>query len=82
MTAPQRHKRARALPPPTARLLRRVEAAAYVGLSPTSFDRAVEDGVMPGPKRVYRTIRGWDVLALDRAIDALPGGDADVNPWD
>lgn len=68
--------------PPTARGLCRVEAAAYVGVGPSTFDRLVGEKKMPVPKRVYsRTI--WDVRALDRAFDALDSGDSsDHNPWD
>lgn len=80
-TATRQH---RVLPPPTARLLSRVEGAAYAGVSPSTFDRMVADGMMPGPKRVYGRVL-WDVRALDAAIDALPGGDDSpqaANPWD
>lgn len=80
--------RHRVLPPPCARLLSRVEAAAYVGVSPTTFDRMMADGFMPGPKRIYARVL-WDVRALDAAIDCLPGegnsSDAvssDSNEWD
>ena len=67
MNAPARH---RALPPPTARLLSRPEAAAYAGVSPSTFDKMQADGMMPGPLRVYgRTL--WDVRALDSSIDCL-----------
>lgn len=69
--------------PPSRRGLSRVEAAGYVGVSPTTFDKLVKDGMMPNPKRVLsRTI--WDVRALDLAFDALPGDDAvpETNDWD
>ena len=58
----------------------RVEAADYIGVSPSLFDTMVRDGRMPGPKLINtRTI--WDRLALDRAFEALPDRDA-TNPWD
>jgi hypothetical protein len=58
----------------------RVEAADYVGVSPSLFDNMVRDGRMPGPKLINtRTV--WDRLALDRAFEALPDRDA-ANPWD
>lgn len=67
----------RSLPP---RGLRREEAAAYVGVSPTLFDEMVRDGRMPPPKRINsRTV--WDIRKLDNAFDALPG-DEEKNPWD
>jgi hypothetical protein len=55
------------LPP---RGLSRVEAAAYIGVSPSLFDQLVQDGRMPVPLRVNtRTI--WDRRRLDLAFDAL-----------
>lgn len=65
------------LPP---RGLSRVEAAAYIGISPSLFDELVKDGRMPKPKRVNsRTI--WDRLQVERAFEALPGGTSD-DEWD
>lgn len=65
--------------------LQRVEAAVYVGISPTKFDELVADGRMPRPKRIDGR-RVWDIRALDVAYDALPDeegkGDAGRNPWD
>jgi predicted DNA-binding transcriptional regulator AlpA len=67
------------LPP---RGLSRVEAAAYVGISPSLFDMMIKDGRMPGPKRINsRAV--WDRIKLDLAFDALPENDASLlNPWD
>jgi predicted DNA-binding transcriptional regulator AlpA len=60
--------------------LSRVDAASYVGISPSLFDQMVKDGRMPPPKRINaRTI--WDRKQLDSAFDGLPEGD-DANPWD
>lgn len=76
--------RTMALPLPFCRMLNRAEAAAYTGVSPSTFDRMIADRMMPGPKRIYRRVL-WDVRALDSAIDALPGGamdDGEVNDWD
>jgi hypothetical protein len=57
-----------------------VEAAAYIGVSPTKFDELVRDGRMPMPKRIdARTI--WDHKKLDAAFEALPDGNPDGNPW-
>jgi len=59
------------LPP---RGLSRIEAADYVGVSPSLFDTMVTDGRMPGPKLINsRTV--WDRFALDRAFDQLPNRD-------
>jgi predicted DNA-binding transcriptional regulator AlpA len=78
MTAPSR--RADPLPAGlTPRGLSRVEAAAYVGVSPTKFDELVKDGRMPKPKRIdARTI--WDRKQVDVAFEALPD-ERDRNPW-
>ena len=58
----------------------RVQAAAYVGVSPTLFDEMVQDGRMPQPKRI-NSRRVWDRRQLDEAFEALPNKD-DPNPWD
>lgn len=81
MGTPARHK---VLPLPAARLLSREEAAAYAGVSPTTFDKLRLERMMPGPKKVFGRVL-WDVRALDAAIDCLPGDDVsteDANPWD
>lgn len=71
-----------ACPLPAARGLNRVQAAAYVGVSPSLFDEMISDGRMPKPKKANaRTI--WDRRALDRAFDRLPGGDGEEDDgWD
>jgi len=61
--------------------LSRVQAAAYIGVSPTLFDEMVKDGRMPKPTRINaRTV--WDRVRLDEAFAALSddGGD-DNDPW-
>lgn len=59
--------------------LNRVQAAAYVGVSPTKFDEMVSDGRMPRPKRVDgRTI--WDRESVYEAFKALPD-EVTANPW-
>lgn len=62
--------------------LSHVEAAAYVGVSPSLFDLLVGDGRMPAPKRINsRTV--WDRKKLDQAFELIPDGDTvDNNPWD
>ncbi len=68
------------LPP---RGVNRVQAAAYIGVSPTKFDQLVADGRMPKP-RIVDSRRVWDVWQLDMAFSALPNGEdeRDANPWD
>jgi len=69
------------LPP---RGLCREEAAAYINVSVTLWDRMVDDGRMPKPKRLDgRCV--WDRLAVDRAFAAIPddSGKADSKDiWD
>ena len=60
--------------------LSRVQAAEYIGVSPSLFDEMVNDGRMPRPK-VINSRRVWDVRQLDIAFSALPDVDTG-NPWD
>lgn len=54
--------------------LNRVEAARYVGISTSTFDKLVHEGQMPQPFRIgSRTI--WDLRKLDAAFDVLSGPD-------
>jgi predicted DNA-binding transcriptional regulator AlpA len=74
----------RALPPNLVpRGISRTEAAVYIGVGATLFDRLVKDGMMPKPKAISGR-KVWDVRALDQAFTALPGGDdaEGGNPWD
>lgn len=64
------------LPP---RGLSRVEAAAYIGISPSMFDRLVAEGTMPGPKRIGSRVI-WDRKRIDECFDAFD--DSGSNPWD
>lgn len=75
---------------PMRRLLRRPEAAAYVGASATTFDAWIASGLMPQGRRIGGVVV-WDVRALDEAVDALLYGEGagglttsaptEVNPW-
>jgi predicted DNA-binding transcriptional regulator AlpA len=68
-----------ALPPTLApRLIGRDAAAAYVCVSPNTFDVMVKDGRMPRPKRLSDKRIAWDVRALDVAVDRLPAETGDV----
>jgi len=53
--------------------LRRIEAASYVGVSPTKFDEMVRRGDMPVGFRVD-SIRLWDVRDLDVCFGLLKDG--------
>jgi hypothetical protein len=78
MTEPARDTRANTQP---RRGLRRVEAAIYVGVSPTKFDELVGDGRMPRPIAIDG-VTVWDLVQLDQAFEALAGSGEKVNPWD
>lgn len=73
-----------ALPPTLApRLISRGAAAAYVCVSPNTFDEMVKDGRMPRAKVLGLRRHAWDVRSLDDAIDRLPteGEDAHDDSW-
>ncbi len=73
-------RRADVLPASLApRGLSRVQAAAYVGVSPSLFDQMVDDHRMPKSVPINRR-RIWDRLALDEAFAALPNDDGET--WD
>lgn len=63
--------------------LSRVEAAAYIGVSPSLFDQLVADGRMPAPKPINAR-KVWDRLKLDQAFESLPdlSENESANPWD
>jgi hypothetical protein len=58
----------------------RVQAAEYIGVSPTKFDEMIKDGRMPKPKRIDARVV-WDQLTLDLAFAALPDGSDRDDPW-
>ena len=47
--------------------LNREEAARYVGIGTSLFDRLVEEGRMPKPKHIGKRVV-WDRLKLDAAF--------------
>jgi predicted DNA-binding transcriptional regulator AlpA len=76
-----------ALPPTLPpRLIGRSAAAAYLSISPTTFDVLVEEGLMPRAKRLGGRRKAWDIKALDAAVDQLPDDGeqvvADDQSWD
>lgn len=65
--------RQNALPPSLPpRLIGREAAAAYVCVSPNTFDGMVEKGLMPKPRILVGKRKAWDLKELDVATDALP----------
>jgi excisionase family DNA binding protein len=71
------------LPPTLAPRLINREAAAYVNVSPTTFDEMVRAGKMPRAKQLTGRRLAWDVRALDIAVDNLPtvGDNAPDDTW-
>ena len=71
---------------PAKRGLSRSEAAGYIGIGTTLFDKMVEAGQMPRPKRIgVRNV--WDRFEVDLAFGRLSTDnpdcvDADANDWD
>ncbi|MFO1149094.1 MAG: hypothetical protein U1E62_12035 [Alsobacter sp.] len=51
--------------------LSRVEAAEFIGVSPTLFDQLVTDGRMPAPKEINSRVV-WSRPALEKAFTELP----------
>lgn len=73
---------ARMAPFLAARGLNRVEAARYIGVSPTTFDKLVDAGQMPKPKQIGAR-RVYDRHQLDWSFDLLDGGDvSEANDFD
>ena len=61
-----------ALPQDARRCFDRKEAASYVCVSPTTFDKLVRQGTMPKPT-VLLGRKVWDRRAIDRFLDAESG---------
>jgi hypothetical protein len=60
--------------------LSRVEAAAYLGISPSKFDEMRRDGRV-GPARLIDSRKVFDVRMLDDVFDALPLEDHESDDW-
>lgn len=61
---------AKSAPNVAQRLFRREKAAAYLDISPGSFDKLVRDGVLPPPKMLH-SFKVWDRADLDSTVDDL-----------
>ena len=62
-----------ALPPTLQpRLICREAAAAFVCLSPNTFDDLVERRLMPKPRLLSDKRKAWDIRELDTHADGLP----------
>jgi predicted DNA-binding transcriptional regulator AlpA len=60
--------------------LRLPDAALYVGVSETVFDRWVKKKLMPEPFKIDG-VTLWDIRKIDPAFDALSNQDDD-SEWD
>lgn len=70
------------MPFDVARGLSRLEAARYIGVSPSTFDKLVSEGRMPRPKEIGAR-RVYDRALLDTAFDALSDhAHFELNEWD
>jgi excisionase family DNA binding protein len=58
----------------------REQAAEYIGVGTSKFDDMVEDGRMPGPKRIDGRVV-WDRHKLDTAFTALPDDNDGDDAW-
>jgi predicted DNA-binding transcriptional regulator AlpA len=67
--------------PVPRRGLSRDEAAMYCGISATLFDRMVQDGRMPGPRRIDGR-KVWDIRSIDVAFDRLPVEKSKGTGWE
>jgi predicted DNA-binding transcriptional regulator AlpA len=65
------------------RLIGREAAAAYVCVSPNTFDEMIRLGSMPRARLLGGRRRAWDVRELDLAIDRLPsdGNECGDETW-
>ncbi len=78
MTATSRLIRSETQP---RRGLRRDEAATYVGLGPSMFDKMVKAGKLPMPTK-WGASSVWDMRQLDRMAFGDPLPNANDNPHD
>lgn len=62
--------------------LRRAQAAQYLGISPSHFDKQRAQGAIPAPRQMLG-VEIYDRLDLDRLFGDHPMVAAnDNNPWD
>ena len=60
--------------------LSRVEAAMYLGISPSKFDELRKAGQI-GPAKIIGTRKLFDVEILDQFFDALPDENSESGDW-
>jgi len=57
----------------TVRCLNKRQAAAYIGVSPNTFARMVQNNEAPKPIQISQRRLVWDVKQLDSLIDSFSG---------
>jgi predicted DNA-binding transcriptional regulator AlpA len=62
--------------------LNRQEAAQYVGVSASSFDKLVLEGKMPPPVQILKGRVVWDRHRVDQFFDELSDNETALNPWE
>ena len=77
LTPPPKRPKREAWP----RWLRRVDAADYVSVSASQFDKWISEGMLPSPKKINGIVL-WDRLALDEAMEAIFYPENDLAVWD
>jgi predicted DNA-binding transcriptional regulator AlpA len=64
-------------------LLRRDLAARYIGMSPSTFDAAVKNGLLPRAVPLVGNLMAWHRGDLEAwAEDRRAASDCAPNPWD
>jgi predicted DNA-binding transcriptional regulator AlpA len=64
-------------------LLRREMAAAFLGLSPATFDGAVKDGLLPRAVPLVGSVKAWHRADLEAwAEDRRAAAENVPNEWD
>ncbi|MET4487022.1 hypothetical protein [Bradyrhizobium sp. LA7.1] len=61
--------------------LRRADAAAYLGISPSHFDGQRKAGNIPAPRQMLG-VSIWDRTDLDRLFDGATGANDNDGYWD
>ena len=79
LRSPHRHKPAM---PDWPRIMRRENAAQYLGISPSILDREVAAGSLPKPIPITGSIHGWVRDDLDAWIDDRRNSQNMANEWD
>ena len=61
-------------------ILRKPDAATYMGIKPTAFAAGVREGWLPQPRKIGKGAAGWLRVELDACAQALPISDLKPGP--